>query len=333
VDPIDETPRPAADHPSAPSGLSPKAQPSAEPRAFGARAGGVAQRDMPLEQLARAFREGRHDAPAPADLLQTAIDRLIAKTLSPQDCAAVADIQRLADEALAVAFSGRLDGAASRFVRANRVLEDGALDSLARGLGESLLWVREAQAEAAAGRFSWADELLEAAFDRDLVAEEAGLDLLLAHRVHLAHTRMRLDQACGRLGEALLLGAGLLQYLERPAEPPCASLRPCWRRGWRDHRAAVDPMLTADLHRRIAEDQLAVLTALEAKDAGAAVAELRRFAPGGPSQIAHWTEFQIAGLEGDEARRNDAARLVLTAGPCPSAPLCSSVADAVLGGT
>jgi hypothetical protein len=70
---------------------------------------------------------------------------------------------------------------------------------------------------------------------------------------------------------------------------------------------------------------------LEAKDGAKAAVELRRFSADQPSQIAGWTQFQIARLEGDEARRNEAARAVLMAGPHPSAPLCGSVAAALLG--
>lgn len=324
--PVDDAPQPSGDDPPTPRDYFVKVQAIAEPRAFGQP--GEGPRDIPLEQLALACR----DVEAPeTDLLQAEIDRLLGTALSPADCATLTDIQRLADEGLAVAMTRRLDGAASRFLRANRILEDSALAPLARTLAESLLWAREAESETRGGRFEWASELMEAAFERDLVAEQAGLELLLAHRVRLAHARLHLDRARGRLGEALLLGAGLLQYLERPTEPPCASLRPAWRRGWRDHRGVIDAALAAELHRQIAEDQVAVLAMLETMDVRAAVLELRRFSPEQPSQIGSWIRFQIARLDGDEARRNEAARAVLISGPRPSAPLCSSVAAAVLG--
>jgi hypothetical protein len=267
-------------------------------------------------------------APTP-DLLQAHIDRLLARTFSPSDCTALADLQSLADDGVAAAMTGRLDAAASRFLRANRLLEESGLGPQARSLAESLLWAREAESETHAGRYEWAAELMEAAFDRDLEAEDAGLELLLAHRIRLAHARMRQEQARGRLGEAMQLGAELLHYLERPGEAPCTTLRPAWRRGWRDHRGVIDAV-AADLHRQIAEDQVALLAALEAKDGPMAALEVRRFAPQQSSQIANWTLFQLARLEGDEARRNEAARAVLTAGPNPSAPLCASVAAALL---
>jgi hypothetical protein len=307
-----------------------KLQAIGEPRAFGQPGDGGGSRDIPLEQLARAWRDAAEAAPPATDLLQTEIDRLVQSAFSPAECATLTDIQRLADEGLAVAMTQRLDGAASRFLRANRMLEESGLGPPARGLAESLLWAREAESETRAGRFEWADELMEAAFDRDLLAENAGLRPLLAHRVRLAHAHLRLDKARGRLGEALLLGADLLQYLERPTEPPCTSLRPAWQQGWRDHRGVIDTALAADLHRQIAEDQVAVLAMLEETDRKAVALELSRFSPEQPSQIANWTQFQIARLEGDAARRNEAARAVLTGGHPPSAPLCASVAAAVL---
>lgn len=322
--PTDEAPQSAGDDPLAPRRLHGRAQVGAEPRAFGQPA------EDTLRRLALACRDAAATGEPPADFLQIHIDRLLGKTFSPEDCATLVNVQRLADEGLAVAMSGRLDGAASRLLRANRALEDGGLAPPARSLGESLLWAREAESETRAGRYEWAAELMEAAFERDLAAEEAGLELFLAHRIRLAHARMRLDMARERFGEALLLGATLLQYFERPSEPPCTNLRPSWRQGWRDHRGVIDPALAADLHRRLAEDQVAALAALEAKEGAKAAVELRRFSPGGSSQIAGWTQFQIARLEGDEGRRNEAARAVLMAGPNPSAPLCGSVAAALL---
>ena len=328
--PTNEPPLPAGDDPPAARRVFVKVQATVEPRAFGQPTDGAGSRDIPLEQLALTCRDAAGAAPPAADLLQTELNRLVRRALSPEDSATLADVQRLGEEGLAVAMTGRPDGAASRFLRANRLLEDGGLGAQARGRAESLLWAREAESETQAGRFEWAAELMEAAFDRDLAAEDAGLELLLAHRIRLAHARMRLDMARERLGEALLLGAELLQYLERPTEPPCTNLRPAWRRGWRDHRGAIAPALAADLHRQIAEDQVALLAMLEANDAKAAAPELRRFSPDQPSQIAGWIQFQIARLERDEAHRNEAARAVLTGGPRPSAPLCSSVAAAVL---
>ena len=328
--PTDEAPRSAGDDPFAPRVFQVRAQAIAEPRAFGQPSDGGGAREAPLEQLARACREASEAAAPATDILQLELDRLLKGTFTAEDRATLANVQRLADEGLAVAMTHRLDAAASRFLRANRVLEESALGPQARGLAESLLWGREAESETRAGRYEWAAELMEAAFDRDLVAEEAGLELLLADRIRLVHARLRLDRARGRFGEALLLGAGLLQYLERPDEPPCMSLRPAWRRGWRDHRGVIDAALAADLHRQVAEDQVAVLAALEAKDLAAAAIELRRFSPAQPSQIVHWTQFQVARLDGEAARRNEAARAVLAAGPRPSAPLCNSVAAAVL---
>jgi len=330
VTPTDESPLPTGDDPPAPRGIFVTVQASVEPRAFGQPSDGGGSRETPLEQLALAHRDAREPAAPAEDLLRTEIDRLLLRTFSPEDCATLADIQRLGDEGVAVAMTGRQDGAASRFLRANRAVEDSGLGPQARALAESLLWAQEAESETRAGRFEWAAELMEAAFDRDLAAEDAGLELFLAHRIRLAHARLRLDQARGRLGEALLIGAGLLQYLERPGEPPCASLRPAWRCGWRDHRGVIDAGLAADLHRQIAEDQVALLAALETKDVREAALELRRFSPEQPSQIAHWTRFQIARLDSDEVSRKEAARAVLTGGPRPSAPLCSSVAAAVL---
>ena len=328
--PTDEAPQSAGDDPLAPRDFRVRTEAILEPRAFGQASDSAGPRDIPLQQLAVACREACEVAPPATDILQAEIDRLLQRTFTAEDGVTLADIQRLADEGLAVAMTGRMDGASSRFVRANRVLAESALGPLARSVAESLLWGREAVSETLAGRFEWAAEQMEAAFDHDLAAEDAGLELLLAHRIRLVHVRLRLDQTRGRFGEALLLGAGLLQYLERPSEPPCTSLRPAWRRGWRDHRGVIDAALAADLHRQIAEDQVALLAALEAKDGGAAAVELRRFSPDQPSQIGHWTRFQIARLEGDEAHRNEAARAVLTGGARPSAPLCASVAAAVL---
>jgi hypothetical protein len=93
----------------------------------------------------------------------------------------------------------------------------------------------------------------------------------------------------------------------------------------------IEVRLAAELHRQIAEDQVALLAELEAKDMREAAVELRRFSPAQASQISHWTQFQIARLEGDETRRNEAARAVLTGGLRPSAPLCVSVAEAMQG--
>lgn len=327
--PTDEAPQSADDDPLTPRAFHVRAQAITEPRAFGQRAEDAGPRENTLQRLALAWREAAAASGPEADLLQAHVDLLLGKTFRPEDCATLATIQRLADEGLAVAMTHRLDGAASRFLRANRVLEESSLEPQARSLAESLLWAREAESETRAGRYEWAAELMEAAFERDLEAEDAGLELLLAHRIRLAHARMRLDMARGRLGEALLLGAGLLHYLERPTEPPCTNLRPVWRQGWRDHRGVIDA-LAADLHRQIAEDQVVLLAMLEAKDGANAAVELRRFPPGGPSQVANWTRFQIARLEGDEARGNEAARAVLVSGPHPSAPLCGSVAAALL---
>ncbi len=328
--PIDEVSQPTDGNPLAPREIQLRARTIVEPRAFGQATDGDGLREVPLAQLALACRDAAA-TPAPTpDLLQAGIDSLVRRLFSADDAATLADIQRLADEGLAVAMTGRPDGAASRFVRANRVLEERALAPRARELAESLVWTREAESETRAGRFEWAAELMEAAFDRDLVLEEAGLELLLAHRIRLAHARLRLDASRGRHGEALLLGAGLLQYLERPAEPPCDSLRPAWRRGWRDHRGAVAPALAADLHRQVAEDQVAALAALEAREGPMAAVDLRRFAPAQLSQVAAWTLFHIARLEGHEARRDEFARAILIMGPRPSGPLCASVAAAVL---
>jgi hypothetical protein len=329
VTPTDEAQQHAGDGPLASRGAPARSQTIVEARAFGQAAEGPALREGALEQLALAGRDAAALAPAAPDQLQARIDRLLARSFSPQDCAILADLQRLADDGVAVAMAGRLDAAASRFLRANRMMEESALDPRARSLAESLLWAREAESETCAGRYAWAAELLEAAFDRDLEAEAAGLELLLAHRIRLAHVRMRLDRARGRLGEAMLLGAELLHYLERPTEPPGTNLRPAWRRGWRDHRGLIDA-LAADLHRQVAQDQVALLALLEAKDGAESAVELRRFSARQPSQVAAWTQFQIARLEGDEAARNEAARAVLTAGPHPSAPLCGSVAAAQL---
>lgn len=329
--PTNESPLPAGDDPPAAHAGFVKVQATVEPRAFGQPTDGGGSRDIPLEQLALACRDAVGTASPAGDLLQPELDRLVREALSSEDCATLADIERVAVEGLEVAMAGRLDGAASRFLRANRLLDEAGLGAQARVLAESLLWAREAESEIQAGRFEWAAELMEAAFDRDLAAEDAGLELLLAHRIRLAHARMRLETARGRLGEALLLGAELLQYLERPTEPPGSNLRAAWRRGWRDHRGVIAPALAADLHRQVAEDHIALLAALEANDVRTAGLELRRFSPGQASQIAGWTQFQIARLAGDEARRKAAARAVLTGGPRPSAPLCSSVATAVLG--
>jgi hypothetical protein len=331
VSPVDEAPQPSGEDPPAPLGYFVKVQAITEPRAFGQPADVAPPREILLQQLAQACRRASEAAAPATDILQTEIDRLLQQAFTPDERITLADIQRLADEGLAVAMTERRDGAASRFLRANRVLEESALEPKARSLAESLLWGREAESETRAGRYEWAAELMEAAFERDLAAEDAGLELLLGHRVRLAHARLRLDKARGRLGEALLLGAGLLQYLERPGEAPCDSLRPVWRQGWRDHRGVIEVRLAAELHRQIAEDQVALLAELEAKDMREAAVELRRFSPDQASQISHWTQFQIARLEGDETRRNEAARAVLTAGLRPSAPLCVSVAEAMQG--
>ena len=316
MSPVDEAPQPSGGDPPGPLGYFVKVQAISEPRAFGQPGDGAPLREIPLEQLARACREASEAAAPATDILQTEIDRLLQRAFSAEDRLTLDQIQRLADEGLAVAMTRHLDGAASRFLRANRVLEESALGPRARGLAESLLWAREADSETRAGRFEWAAELMEAAFERDLEAEDAGLEMLLAHRIRLAHARLRLDRARGRFGEALLLGAGLLQYLERPGEPPCESLRPAWRQGWRDHRGVIEATLAAEL---------------QAKDVREAAVELRRFSPAQTSQIAHWTRFQIARLEGDESRSHEAARAVLTAGLRPSAPLCVSVAEAMQG--
>jgi len=257
----------------------------------------------------------------------------VSEAFDASDRAKLTDIQILADEGLSRAEEGRADAAASRFLAANRIVELGGLASDARPLAEAILWAREGGSEACAGRFEWGVEMLETAIDRDLLCEHAGLEIMLIHRVRIAAERMRIERRRGRLGDALLLGAGLLHYLERPTEPPGAGLGPAWRIGWRDHRAVIDPALVSEAHRQIAEQQANFLAEFEARDAAAAVLQLRRFSSAQPSQAERWTRFQIARLEGDDERMNEATRAVMAAGPHPSAPLWRSVAAGVLAGS
>jgi hypothetical protein len=332
VDSADKARRRALGKFSAPRQSGPKAEEIAEPRAFGERSrGGAAAPDELLLACRRAVETGEA-APA-ADLFQGQLDRLLIEAFDPGDCAKLTDIRDLADEGLSLAEEGRADPAANRFLAANRIVESGGMESDARTLAEALLWAREGGSEACAGRFEWAVEMLETAIDRDLLCEHAGLEIMLIHRVQIAGERMRLERRRGRLGDALLLGAGLLHYLERPTEPPGASFGPAWRIGWRDHRGVIDPALVMEAHRQIAEQQVSLLRDLEARDAAEAVQQLRRMSYGQPSQAEVWTRFQIARLERHEARLTEAARAILAAGPHPSAPLRRSVAVGVLTGS
>lgn len=332
MDSADEARRRALGRPSAPPQSGPKAEEIAEPRAFGERSHGAAAAPEDLLLTCRRAVENAEASPGP-DLFRLHLDRLVAEAFDPGDRAKLTDIQNLADEGLFLADEGRADAAASRFLAANRIVETGGMGSDARTLAEALLWAREAGSEACAGRFEWGVEMLETAIDSDLLCEHAGLEIMLIHRVRIAGERMRIERRRGRLGDALLLGAGLLHYLERPTEPPGAGLGPAWRIGWRDHRGVIEPALVSEAHRQIAEQQVNFLGELEARGATEAVLQLRRFVPVQPSQAQRWTLFQVTRLEGDDERLNEAARAVMAPGPHPSAPLWRSVAAGMLAGS
>lgn len=185
---------------------------------------------------------------------------------------------------------GRLDTAVAYYGRAGELLEYLAGGTrLTWFLGVSTYEAGLAYLDFRRERVELARERLDRAMDADLELEQAGLPVMLMHRIQQGHNLTRMDLRLGQRAAAFELGGTLAAYMER-----CVDTLPFHRNwGYRSLQAVSRSMLRSMIHQIIAELAGHIVTGRAPEEEWLALVEAARLRQDPETAVSPQVQFAL----------------------------------------